>query len=570
MSRAPHHESPDGIYRKCSSPGNCQFGTASQDHVELSPKEAESKNEKVYEEKMSGEGVGVVQTMKRADDSPDSTELDGALRTLESQIKDPDAIRPHDRAFAEATQDFEDKAAEIATKPGGKRRLQEILNDYPMDPSKDIRTGKNRVNAAVSHAVREAFRTPEPSKEERLDKELVDRTAGEMNNIMDDVEQRSTSPKMTEDIVAEHSRRIVDTIGSDLSAEDKDSIAHSALQAYRGRMKFGGGSREDGAESAATVAVNTTYMENRRAAEKASQDSAAGTAGDGYTVGSGDSAGNTDSSDASYDTTKPHYGEHMMISLDSTLANNSQGLDAKKVKSNERRAVSIADNGDDAPDLPVVKKRKSSKTGYRDTTVYSSDGKRFVTIRANEDTPEYSYYIDGSEEGEPTQHGLYRGADSAVARLDDYSREVSGSEKSHRVKTAEAKQNLARSSAPRKITRDNLQQVSDDEYERTTSDIKKIVSRHSGDYDVNVDDVPTKDESANGTERRIRVRPKNGGEPIVFRQLTTEKNIDGDPDVFYDVSSGEFADQPGIYMKGDTREDKLRVLNNLLSQQSKK
>ena len=49
---AVNHQSPDGIYRPCSNPTKCKFGTAAEDHV--NDKEAQQRNEQVMAEKHAG------------------------------------------------------------------------------------------------------------------------------------------------------------------------------------------------------------------------------------------------------------------------------------------------------------------------------------------------------------------------------------------------------------------------------------------------------------------------------------------------------------------------------------
>ena len=49
---AVNHQSPDGIYRPCSNPTKCKFGTAAEDHI--NDKEAQQRNEQNMAEKHAG------------------------------------------------------------------------------------------------------------------------------------------------------------------------------------------------------------------------------------------------------------------------------------------------------------------------------------------------------------------------------------------------------------------------------------------------------------------------------------------------------------------------------------
>lgn len=418
---------------------------------------------------------------------------------------------------------------------------------------------------------------------------------------------------------------IVDELGGNLSNTERSSIKRVALNGYHGNIKYGNATQEKGAETAIRFAVNVTYQDNKEAEGNPGSDV--------------------------YDTSKNEYGQHIMIPLAAYEANEKWDMTNKKVKDNEKRALRQANHADDSPEMKVVKKRKSKDTGYRDTTVYSTDGKRFVTIRANEDDPSSSYYIDASGEGEPKVRGLNYGADSAVSNLDDYSREVTPSAGPSRAQKAQAADEelgrVFKEAAKKKVfgsirsyasapsiagakQSENLSGVTVTGNKTDTGETKQITfydgssihvsssgddatyeylneigyvtksgkidglnsefiveeiekkshrSRAAAEYDASSSEVRNKisskpeyrftistsnprENDRGETERRVTIQGKTGS--IILSQVSTESNIDGKPDIMYDVFSSEHASDGGIYMKGGTREGELERIDYYL------
>lgn len=470
------------------------------------------------------------------------------------------------------------------------------------------------------------------SKKDDIPDSEPDENQEDVDRLVDDAQQTlEAGGDYSEGAVEAHVSTIVDNLGKNLPESEKRSIRGVAANAYKGRIEFGKGSEKEGAETAIEYAVNATVQENSLLTEEGE---------DGY------------------DTSKNEYGRHIMIPLGAYEANEKWGMTGKKVKDNEKRALRQANHADDSPEMKVVKKRKNKDTGYRDTTVYSTDGKRFVTIRANEDDPSSSYYIDGSEAGEPKVRGLNYGADSAVSNLDDYSREVTpsaGPSRSQKAKAADEELGRALNEIAKKRVFSTLSKYTSapaiagaknsanlsgvtvtgnktDEHESkqiTFYDGRRINvssgkdgatyeyvneigyvtesgkidglnsefiveeiekrshhSRAAAEYDASSSEIRDKicskdaylgftistsnpSENDRGEqERRVTIHGKT--ESIILSQVSTESNVNDEPDIMYDVFSSEHASDGGIYMKGDTREGELKRVDFYLDALSRK
>lgn len=571
---------------KCTAQGAVTDANGTVEHFDGTPKQAREWAEQRVAEEAQNSSFSTVST---------NVDTDGEHHAqVSSYLEETDDPRARKTA-AEVGEYFEDLYGDDVEEldEALDTAMLELRRDSTLSADEVIRNTERELGAAEA--------------QRQVDAKIEENKKYYINPMMG-------SNQLDESYAKKVASRIVDEQGSDLSEEDKDAIKEYALAAYRGRTNYGGGSPRGGVESAVEYATSRIYQLN--------------------------SAG---SSKKKYDTEQVEYSGRGEISDNIADANARWGVDAKTVKSNEKRALQQA--GDK---LPVVKKRKNSKTGYRDTTVYSSDGERFVTIRANEDNPNASYYIKGSTDGHTTAGGLYYGADSAVSDLRRYSDEVSGAGKSstptydpnadHLVaarnrsargqvfstiskydKSATASDKssdlsgvkVSESQGSRQISfydgssirvsesadgssgtyeylgssgevlrSGNLDTESSKDVER---DIKRAAhsSRSLKEYDVSADEIRDKVGSdpaykslrvitegtgystdQGGKERVIQIAGRTGN--VGFVQLSTDSNIDGEPDVMYDTMSMENIEDGGIYMKNETREQKMGSLNRYL------
>lgn len=238
--------------------------------------------------------------------------------------------------------------------------------------------------------------------------------------------------------------------------------------------------------------------------------------------------------------------------------------DVKEVKRNEKTTIGQVNNGgiNPGPEIPVVKKRKNKATGYRDTTIYSPDGEKFVTIRAHEDEPQKSYAIDGTLDGEPQATSFYD-MSSAVRRVDDYTRDKQGMEKSYFKKEAEAREYFAeerRQSIASQVAQADLSEQAHDakvvsEYDQSVDEVASLVKDRYKGFRVIAQDQAYPSDDGDGKERHVIVR---GQTDEVYLVQKDAKDLDGKNDIMYDVVPRESIYDGGIYMKGDTRESKVK------------